>query len=84
MVDWKKLEDEVDNAIEKGYLINFESKTIKECKYIQKVADERLSWLGIKINPFILLVAAGISLVIAIDANKNLLPSILNIQRFGN
>ncbi len=33
MTDWKKLEDEVDNAINKGCPIDFDSKEPNESKY---------------------------------------------------
>lgn len=41
MVDWKKLEDEVDSAIEKNDAssLNICYKTTEECKYIQKCAE---------------------------------------------
>lgn len=40
-IDWKTLEKEVDKAIEKKdvLLINFDSKTVKECRYIQKYIE---------------------------------------------
>lgn len=41
MVNWKKLEDEVDNAINKGCHIKFDSKTKEECKYQQKYAEDK-------------------------------------------
>lgn len=65
MTDWKKLEDEVDNAINKGCPIDFDSKTIKECEYQQRVAEDRLSWMGVKINIIIFIAAVGTSISIA-------------------
>lgn len=64
MTDWKKLEAEVDKAI-KGCPIDFDSKTKKECEYQQKVAEDRLSWMGVKINIIIFIAAVGFSILIS-------------------
>jgi len=65
MTDWKKLEDEVDIAIKKGCPINFDSKTIEEGKYQQKVAEDILSFIGVQINAIIFCAAFGVSISIA-------------------
>lgn len=65
MTDWKKLEDEVDKAIKKNCLVNFDSKTMKECKYQQKVAEDILSFIVVQINAIIFIAAVGVSISIA-------------------
>lgn len=64
MTDWKKLEAEVDKAI-KGCPLSFDYKTIKECKYQQKVAEDRLSWIEVQINIIIFIAAFGASISVA-------------------
>lgn len=63
MVDWKKLEDDVNRAIEKGCPIDdFESKELKEYKYIQKAAEDRLTVLERQVNLIIFIGAVAVSL----------------------
>lgn len=77
-IDWKKLEDEVSNAIKEGCPIIFDSRPIEECKYQQKVAENIISRLGIWISVIIFLAAIGVSFVIAVDALKDLIAAINN------
>lgn len=72
MVDWKKLEDEVENAIRKDCSITFDSKTIKECEYQQKVADDKKSRLEYRVSIIILLIGLGASTSIAFSNIFNL------------
>lgn len=66
MVDWKKLEDDVYRTIEKGCPIDdFESKELKECKYIQKIAEDKLTVLERHVNLIIFIGAVAVSLVIS-------------------
>lgn len=72
MVDWKKLEDEVDTAINKDCYIDLESKEPKECKYIQKVAEDRFTVFERKVNLIIFVAAIGASLAIPAISTRGL------------
>lgn len=61
----KNLEKEVDEAAIKGAPIDFNSKTIKECKYIQKYAEIKLSHFEVGFTVIIFTMAIGASYVIA-------------------
>lgn len=76
-VDYEELEKVVINSIEKDCHICFDCKTQEACKYMQKIAEERILWLGISINGLIFLAAIGVSFFIAVDAGNNFISSFL-------
>ena len=61
--DWDELEKLVARAISerKPYLI-FKTIKVEDYKYIQKFAENQLSFLGVQSNFIILLIATGFSL----------------------
>lgn len=59
----KNLETDVDEAIKNYSPELFKNKTLKECKYIQKVAENRLSKLEITINVIIFIATVALSFV---------------------
>ncbi|MBU4223422.1 MAG: hypothetical protein KKA10_17675 [Euryarchaeota archaeon] len=64
-IKWNNLEDEIDNAINKDNpYIDFEIREIEECKYIQKIAEAKLSKLNNTNTRIIFLAAFGFSLMI--------------------
>ena len=73
-IDYEALKNKVDRAIEKNDAssLDIRYKTIEECKYIQKVAEERLLKHGIYYNALIFAGAAGITLIVAVDAGKDI------------
>lgn len=64
IIKYKDLETDVDKAIIKSSPELFKNKTPKECKYIQKIAEDRLSKLEIKINAIIFIAAVAVSFVV--------------------
>lgn len=64
-IDWKKLEKAIDDAIDKDepYII-FKIIEPEECKYMLKVAEDRLSKLEIRINVIIFVAAVAVSFVV--------------------
>lgn len=64
-INWNNLEEEIDNAInEDNQYIAFKIIEIEECKYIQKVAEAKLSKLNDTINRIIFFVALGFSFML--------------------
>lgn len=72
-IDYEALKNKVDRAIEKNDASSLDIcyKTTEECKYIQKVAEDKLLRIGIYINRLIFVVAGGITLMVAVDANND-------------
>lgn len=67
IINYRDLETKVDAAIEKATSSSselFNNKIPKECKYIQKVAENRLSKLEITINSIIFIAAVAVSFVV--------------------
>lgn len=62
IINYKALETDVDEAIKKATPDLFKNKTQKKCKYIQKVAEDRLSKLEITITAITFIAAVAVSL----------------------
>ncbi|VVB93298.1 Uncharacterised protein [uncultured archaeon] len=64
-IDWKKLKDEVDNAIEKNDAgsIDFSSKDIYQCKFQQKCAEIEKSEFSPIMSAIIFGLAGGMGLI---------------------
>lgn len=77
MVDWKKLEDEVNRAIDKGCPISFESNSPKECIYQQKCAEIKLSNYELVLSIIIFLIAIGISYMSTTYKDKDIFSDII-------
>jgi hypothetical protein len=77
MVDWKKLEDEVNRAIEKGCPISFESKSPKECVYQQKCAEINLSNYELLLSIIIFIIAIGISYMLTTYKDQDIFSNLI-------
>jgi hypothetical protein len=74
MTDWKKLEDDVDNAIKKGCPINFDTKKPEERRYIQKCAEIYISLYGILLSIAFFAVAIGIAYILLFFQDNKMWP----------
>lgn len=70
IINYEYLETEVDKAIKKYSPELFRNKTPIQCKYIQKVAEDRLSKLEIMFNMIIFIAAVAVSFVVPFITTK--------------